>query len=588
LALTLSQASASWWSELAVTLAWRLAATGAALRAGEIDLSRARLIAEATSMLDEETARKVEARVLPRAGEQTTGQLRAALRRAVIAADPKGAERRREEAERRARVMLYPDAEGTASLAGYNLPGVQAAAAMARMSALARAMKASGAAGGMDLLRAQVFLGLLLGTLPYIPPSPSGPPDLPPDDSAPDDPADQPSDETPRGPAEDRGNSPRPEPPPTEPPARGPRGGFDGRAPHDQGSAGAGPDDPGPAGPEPDDPGPPGLDDPGPPRLDDPGPGDPGPAGSDDGYPDAPGCPGDWPADDEDLGATSRPPPAWPEVMSFVPPGPAAMGGLCPVGGGKLDLRVPWSTLAEESREPGYLGRLGPITPGQARYLAGLAAAEAGTQWRVIVTSSQGRAEAVTRVLRHGNDAVAGLVDRVTVTISRDALQLSAAQLSAAQLSGAQLSAATGHQAGKSTAAAERVLAAVVRAAVRAADEADLRTAADVAASGGCAHREASAAYRPPTRLWEYVTARDLTCRFPTCRQPAWRCDLDHTTPYDKGGRTCRCNLGGLCRFHHQLKQHRLWQLTQPVPGTFTWTTPTGRTYAIEPDMHPV
>ncbi|HEX9034389.1 MAG TPA: DUF222 domain-containing protein, partial [Streptosporangiaceae bacterium] len=47
LALTLSQASASWWSELAVTLAWRLAATGAALRAGEIDLSRARLIAEA-------------------------------------------------------------------------------------------------------------------------------------------------------------------------------------------------------------------------------------------------------------------------------------------------------------------------------------------------------------------------------------------------------------------------------------------------------------------------------------------------------------------------------------------------------------
>ena len=187
LALTMSQASASWWSDLGVTLSWRLAATGGALRAGLIDLGRARLIAEATASLDEEKARAVEARVLPRAGEQTTGQLRAALRRAVITADPEGAERRREEAERRAKVTLYPDAEGTASLAGYSLPGIRAAAAMARITALARAMKAAGAGGGIDLLRAQVFLGLLLGTLPYIPPSPDGPPDGPPPDDPPPD-----------------------------------------------------------------------------------------------------------------------------------------------------------------------------------------------------------------------------------------------------------------------------------------------------------------------------------------------------------------------------------------------------------------
>ena len=43
-------------------------------------------------------------------------------------------------------------------------------------------MKASGAGGGIDLLRAQVFLGLLLGTLPYIPPAADGPPDSPPDE----------------------------------------------------------------------------------------------------------------------------------------------------------------------------------------------------------------------------------------------------------------------------------------------------------------------------------------------------------------------------------------------------------------------
>ena len=177
LALTMSQASASWWSDLAVTLNWRLAATGAALRAGQIDLGRARLIAEATDALDEEIAREVEARVLPSAGNKTTSQLRAALRRAVIAADPKGAERRREEAERRAKVSLYPDQDGTASLAGYSLPSIRAAAAMARITALAKALKAAGAGGGIDLLRAQVFLGLLLGTLPYIPPAADGPPD---------------------------------------------------------------------------------------------------------------------------------------------------------------------------------------------------------------------------------------------------------------------------------------------------------------------------------------------------------------------------------------------------------------------------
>jgi hypothetical protein len=41
-------------------------------------------------------------------------------------------------------------------------------------------MKGDGAGGGIDLLRAQVFVGLLLGTLPQ-PPSPAGPgnPDSP-------------------------------------------------------------------------------------------------------------------------------------------------------------------------------------------------------------------------------------------------------------------------------------------------------------------------------------------------------------------------------------------------------------------------
>ena len=179
LELTLSQYGASAWADLAVELTWRLPGTGAALAAGVIDLARARLIAEAASPLSDETARAVEARVLPAAGAQTTGMLRAALRRAVIAADPAGAEERRKDAERRAQVVLYPDQDCTATLAGQRLPAVHATAAMARIKAMARALKASGAGGSIDLLSAQIYLGLLLGTLPLIPPpdgTPPGPP----------------------------------------------------------------------------------------------------------------------------------------------------------------------------------------------------------------------------------------------------------------------------------------------------------------------------------------------------------------------------------------------------------------------------
>jgi len=550
LALTMSQASASWWSDLAVTLNWRLAATGAALRAGQIDLGRARLIAEATDALDEETAREVEARVLASAGDKTMSQLRAALRRAVIAADPKGAERRREEAERRAKVSLYPDQDGTASLAGYSLPSIRAAAAMARITALANALKAAGAGGGIDLLRAHVFLGLLLGTLPYIPPAADGPPDSPPD--APPDEPDEPPGEPPDAPPGEPPGHPPGDPPPRSDRRRGPPD------PERRPPLGERPRPPEPP-PRPEERHPPPEEPP--PRPEEPPPGDA------------------WAGDsDDDLWPGSRPPPSWPEVTAFLRPGPAAMGNLSPAGGGLLDLQLPWSTLTGDSAEPGQLSRIGPITPAQARYLADLAVADPAVQWRVIVTDPEGQAVVVTRVPavsdgrdrpagtgspdQAGSGAQPGLVRRVTLTISLDYLNYSPA--SDLPLIG------------------ERAL----RAARLAADRASRQAAADAAAADGCAHEQASLAYRPPPRLREYVVARDVTCRFPTCRQPVWRCDLDHSVPYDKGGRTCSCNLGGLCRFHHQVKQHRRWRLSQPAPGIFTWITPAGRAYRIEPDRH--
>jgi hypothetical protein len=616
LGLTMSQAAASWWSDLAVTLTWRLAATGAALRAGQIDLTRARLIAEATAVLDEAAARAVEAKVLPAAGDWTTGQLRAALRRAVIAADPEGAERRREEAERRAKVCLYPDPDGTASLAGYSLPSVRAAAAMARIGALAKAMKAAGAGGGIDLLRAQVFLGLLLGTLPYIPPAEGGAPDIPPDE--PDDQPGDPADDGPSASGGAPGNrfSPR-NPRPESATGRDTTGGQGTVGPSQQGTgrtsphrsrpANPGPAPPGPEGPGPAPPpesagpAPPGTESPGPAppgtgnrRPDHPPPGpelvphsNPPPSGSANSGPSPPGLansnPPPGPANsDPDRVVGSRPPSAWPQVLPVLPPGPKAMGNLRPAEGGLLDLVVPWSTLVGDSGEPGQLTRIGAITPAQARHLADLAAGDPNVSWRVILTGPDGRATAVSRVRnlravdggtrRHEYPPIAGsgdrvgagdqqasLVRRVTVTISQEQI--------------------TQHV------GLPVILQRTMAAAAKAAENAKLQAIADTAA-GGCAHALASAAYAPPPRLRDFITARDGTCRFPTCRQPVWRCDLDHSVPYQKGGKTCSCNLGGLCRFHHLIKQHRLWQLVQPAPGSFAWITPTGRTYYAQPDQH--
>jgi hypothetical protein len=135
--------------------------------------------------------------------------------------------------------------------------------------------------------------------------------------------------------------------------------------------------------------------------------------------------------------------------------------------------------------------------------------------------------------------------------------------------------------------ACDGTLAAAWQAARQARDQAAAQARADQDAPGGCAHPAATASYRPPVLLREYVAARDLTCRFPVCGQPAWRGDLDHTLAWHRGGLTCSCNLGALCRGHHLLKQREGWILIQPWPGWFQWRTPAGITYTIGPDLQP-
>ncbi|BCB88952.1 HNH endonuclease signature motif containing protein [Phytohabitans suffuscus] len=65
----------------------------------------------------------------------------------------------------------------------------------------------------------------------------------------------------------------------------------------------------------------------------------------------------------------------------------------------------------------------------------------------------------------------------------------------------------------------------------------------------------------------------------PGCRTPAHRADLDHTIAWQDGGPTTAANLGVLCRHCHGYKHSAGVTLTQPTPGTFTWTTRLGHTY---------
>jgi Domain of unknown function (DUF222) len=544
LALTLTQGGAEYWMDLAVSLSRRLPATLAALAEGTVDLNRAKLIDQFTGTLDAALARAVERRVLDRAQHQTSGQLRASLQRAVLAVDPAAAERRRKEAERKALVALFGDHDGTASLSGRCLPAAQAAAAWARICAMAKAMEAAGAGGGMDLLRAQVYVGLLLGTLPLIPPADGAPDDEGPDDE-----------------------------------------GSDGGAPGDGGTPAAGNGPWGDAGYPRDEDAPYDMR----PGWEDPGRGDPG--GPPPAWPPLP-LPGATPAP-----GCARPARAGPATSQDRrgPPGsprqpakPRQPGSPRSPGGSRLAGRamlcVPWRTLAGWSSEPGELGRIGPVTAGTARDLAPAASADVTCEWRVVVAGRSGRALAVARVRRTSvgtNPAAApGVVGRVTLTIPAGLLGSPAGRTAQAGLPGPVAMLAARDLAGSGTLA--KMLEAALRAGAKAFSARQSRTG-----PGSCTHEEASPGYRIPDPMRALVEARDQTCGFPTCRQPDWRCEQDHTVAYRLGGATCPCNLSSECARHHHLKHLPRWRLDQPRPGVLTWTTPARLTHTVMPGRYP-
>lgn len=89
--------------------------------------------------------------------------------------------------------------------------------------------------------------------------------------------------------------------------------------------------------------------------------------------------------------------------------------------------------------------------------------------------------------------------------------------------------------------------------------------------------------YRPSEEMRRRLRARDQHCRFPGCRAPLARCDLDHTVDAQFGGATSTDNLAHLCRGHHTLKHQSGWHVTQGDAGDLTWRSPTGRHYSEKP-----
>jgi Domain of unknown function (DUF222) len=256
-------------------------------------------------------------------------------------------------------------------------------------------------------------------------------------------------------------------------------------------------------------------------------------------------------------GASESPDPFGPRI----PPG----SGCIPAGFiGRNHLTVPLATLLELADRPGELVGLGPVDPALARDLARASAGHPKTTWCFTVTDREGHA------IGHGCARLE----------PRNYRKRGHRQRARAPGPGFTFTpeARPGPPGGYGT----------WRFTTGVPGQPDLLIAIEPIAIDTCDHRREAKGHDPGVMLRHLTEIRHATCTGPTCRRPASRCDFEHNVPYEAGGRTCMCNGGPKCRHEHRLKQDPRWRVEQVTPGTFRWTTPSGRQYTTEPTQYPI
>src|SRR6185312_14652479 len=208
-----------------------------------------------------------------------------------------------------------------------------------------------------------------------------------------------------------------------------------------------------------------------------------------------------------------------------MPPSPAGPGHGAAGFAGRVTLTVPLATATGLADRPGELAGIGPVDPWLARDLAAAAARNPKTTWCVTVTDPDGHAvghgcarpEPKNRG-SHGKRAGPGPPAGTGFTFSP----------------------------------ASRDGPPGVWRLRTPGPGPDLIITLESLATDPCDHRHQAGGHDPGVRLRHLIQVRHATCTSPVCRRPAAQCDVDHNTPYDAGGRTCRCNTGPKCRHDHR------------------------------------
>lgn len=148
--------------DLAVELTERLPRTLDAMRRGDVDAVKAKVVAEVTGQLSAEARQRVEQVALEHAPRKSARQLRRTLADAAIRVDPEAAERRREAACRRRRVEHWAEPDGQAAVHAVG-PAEKTMAVYSVLDRLARRQRAEGDTRSVDERRFDALYDLVVG-----------------------------------------------------------------------------------------------------------------------------------------------------------------------------------------------------------------------------------------------------------------------------------------------------------------------------------------------------------------------------------------------------------------------------------------